>query len=131
VQATLPSARFMLPADLKHPAPGAQGASRWLGSWEGNYSNGGTYRRDLMLVVEVVTGDTATVVYSPGAGPGKDLSMGYDRYTKGRLSGNSIVIDRGGNRTITLVLSADGRSLAFSHKTGSQAALTGTLSRAE
>jgi len=126
-----PLPRFMLPADLKHPAPGAQGASRWLGSWEGNYSNGGTYRRDLMLVVEVVTGDTATVVYSPGAGPGKDLSMGYDRYTKGRLSGNSIVIDRGGNRTITLVLSADGRSLAFSHKTGSQAALTGTLSRAE
>jgi pimeloyl-ACP methyl ester carboxylesterase len=126
-----PLPRFMLPADLKHPAPGAQGASRWLGSWEGNYSNGSTYHRDLMLVVEAVTGDTATVVYSPGAGPGKDLSMGYDRYTKGKLSGNSIAIDRGRNRTITLVLSADGKSLAFSHKTGSQPALTGTLSRAE
>jgi len=125
-----PLPRFMLPADLKHPAPGTQGTSRWLGSWEGTYSNGSSYHRDLMLVVETVTGDTATVVYSPGAGPAHDLSMGYDRYTKGKLSGNSIVIDRGGNRTITLVLSADGRSLEFSHKTGSQPALTGTLSRA-
>ncbi|MBS0526112.1 MAG: hypothetical protein JSS04_20960 [Proteobacteria bacterium] len=125
-----PLPRFVLPADLKRPAPGTEGASRWLGLWEGTYGNGGNYHRDLMVVVEAVAGDTATVVYSPGAGPGKDLSMGYDRYTSGKLSGNSIVIDRGGNRTITLVLSADGRSMAFSHKTGSQPALTGSLARA-
>jgi len=125
-----PLPHFILPADLKHPAPGAQGASRWLGSWEGTYGNG-SYHRDLMLVVEAATGDTATVVYSPGAGPAKELSMGYDRYTSARISGNSIVIDRGRNRTITLVLSADGKSIEFSHNTAGQAALTGTLSRAD
>jgi pimeloyl-ACP methyl ester carboxylesterase len=125
-----PVPRFLLPADLKRPAPGPQGSSRWLGSWEGTYGSG-TYHRDLMLVIEAVTGETATVVYSPGAGPAKDLTMGYDRYTKARLSGNSIVIDRGGNRTITLVLSADGKSMEFSHKTAGQPPLAGSLARAD
>jgi pimeloyl-ACP methyl ester carboxylesterase len=126
-----PLPRFMLPANLKRPSPGTQGPPRWLGAWEGTYGNGGTYHRDLMIVVEAVTGTMATVVYSAGAGPAKDLTMGYDRYTSARLSGNSIVIDRGGNRTITLVLSDDGKSMEFSHKTANQPPLTGSLARAD
>jgi hypothetical protein len=116
-----------LPADLRRPAAGTQGPARWLGSWEGTF---GDNRRDLTIVVEAVTGETATVVYGVGAGPAKDLSIGFDRYTKARLAGNSIVIERGGNRTITLVLSADGKGMEFSHKTASEPPLTGSLSRA-
>jgi pimeloyl-ACP methyl ester carboxylesterase len=122
-----PLARFILPADLRRPAAGTQGPARWLGSWEGTF---GDNRRDLTIVVEAVTGETATVVYGVGAGPAKDLSIGFDRYTKARLAGNSIVIERGGNRTITLVLSADGKGMEFSHKTASEPPLTGSLSRA-
>jgi hypothetical protein len=82
-----------------------------------------------MIVVEDVSGDRATVVYSPGAGRKRDLSMGFERYTRARLSGDSIVIDRGSSRTIELTLAADGRSMTFSHKMAGQPPLNGTLSR--
>lgn len=82
-----------------------------------------------MIIVESATNDTATVVYAPGAGPRKDLNMGYDRYRTAKVKGDSITIDRGSNRTITLVLASDGRTLSFEHSLLNAPALKGTLAR--
>jgi hypothetical protein len=122
-----PVPRFLLPANLKRPTPGHLGPARWLGVWEGTY---GDNQRDLMIVVEAVTDDMATVVYAPGAGPNRDLPMGYDRYVRARVQGNAIHVDRGSGRTIVLTLSADGRSAAFRHLAKDGTALDGTLARA-
>jgi len=117
---------FLLPADLTRPPAGTDGPSRWLGAWQGTFSDN---RRGLMIVVEAATAETATVVYSTGSGPQRDLNMGYERYSKAMIKGNTITIDRGSNRTITLVLSADGKSLAFRHATTNEAPVHGTLVR--
>jgi pimeloyl-ACP methyl ester carboxylesterase len=122
-----PVPRFLLPSDLKRPTPGAAGPARWLGMWEGGFVQN---HRDLMLVVEAASDDVATVVYADGGGPRRDMNMGYERYAKAKVLGNKIVIDRGGNRTITLVLANDGRSLSIEHTLPDASALTGTLTRA-
>jgi hypothetical protein len=83
-----------------------------------------------MIVVEAAGPDGATLVYSPGSGPRQDLSMGYDRYTRGRLQGNTLTVDRGDRRTIVLALSSDGRSMTFQHRIEGGATLDGTLARA-
>jgi hypothetical protein len=122
-----PLPRFILPADLKRPTPGAEGAARWLGAWEGTF---GDDKRSVMIVVEAAGPDGATLVYSPGSGPRQDLSMGYDRYTRGRLQGNTLTVDRGDRRTIVLALSPDGRSMTFQHRIEGGSTLAGTLARA-
>ena len=126
-KAPQPVPRFLLPPSFKPPAAGSQGPSRWLGMWVGKYVD---HRRDMMIAVEAVAGDTATVIYGTDAGPARDQSMGYERYTKAKLSGNSIVIDRSSNRTITLTLSTDGQSMGFAAKTGNQPPATATLAHA-
>lgn len=125
-KAPQPVPRFLLPTNFKQPAPGPQGLSRWLGAWVGAYGN---YHRDIMIMVEALARDTATVIYGIDAGPAKDQSMGYERFTKARASVDSIVIDRNGNRTITLTLSADGQSVAFSANAPHQPTVTATLAR--
>ena len=105
--------KFLLPADLKIAAPGTVGTSRWLGAWEGAFVEN---RRDLMIVIERIEGETVALTYSPGAGPQRSLSMGYDRYTKGRLvSADTIAVDRGGGRSMRLVLAADGSRVDVQH----------------
>jgi pimeloyl-ACP methyl ester carboxylesterase len=123
-----PIPRFLMPADLKRPAAGGSGPARWLGVWEGTF---GENNRDLAIVVEAATTDVATVIYAPGAGPRRDLNMGYDRYTNAKVKGDTITIDRGGNRTITLVLSSDGKGLSFQHTLLTAPTLLGTLRRAD
>jgi pimeloyl-ACP methyl ester carboxylesterase len=122
-----PLPRFLLPADLKRPRAGAVGPARWLGVWEGSYVQN---RRDVMLVVEAVSQDTATVVYATGSGPQHDMNMDSDRYTKARVAADKLIIDRGGNRAITLVRASDGKSLSIEHTLPDAPSLTGTLSRA-
>jgi dienelactone hydrolase len=120
-----PQPRFLLPGDLTRPVAGMAGPARWLGVWEGSYSQN---HRDLMLVVEAASENKATVVYATGAGPQHDMNMGYDRYNA-RIAGDKLTIDRGGNRTITLVLANDGRSLSIEHTLPDDRPLTGTLAR--
>jgi dienelactone hydrolase len=121
-----PIPRFILPADLKRPTPSSESAARWLGAWEGTF---GDDRRGVAIVVEATGSDSATIVYSLGAGLKQDQSMGYDRYTRARLQGDTITVDRGRRRTILLTLSADGRSMTFQHTTEGGSTLTGTLAR--
>jgi hypothetical protein len=121
-----PVPAFLLPDNLRRPAPGTTGAQRWLGVWQGSF---GEARRDLLVVVESIEGATANVVYAPGAGPQHDLSMGYDRYAQARVAGERIVIDRGQDRTLELRLSPDGQHLEVVHKSPQQTA-TGVLARA-
>ena len=121
-----PVPRFLLPADLKRPRPGTDGPSRWLGAWEGTFGDDG---RDLMIVIEAATAESATVVYAPGAGPKRDLAMGYDRYTKAQLKGDTTTVNRSGNRTIVLTLSPDGKSLAFEHRSEGGPTIAGRLAR--
>ncbi len=123
-----PVPRFLLPADLRRPAAGTTGPTRWLGAWEGTF---GEDHRDLMIVVEAATTGVATVVYALGAGPRRDGNMGYGRYTTASVKGDTITIDRGRNLTITLVLSSDGRSLSFQHTLPNAPALVGSLRRAD
>jgi pimeloyl-ACP methyl ester carboxylesterase len=122
-----PLPRFLLPADLKRPTIGTAGPVRWLGSWEGSYVQN---RRDVMLVVEAENEDTATVVYAAGAGPQHNMNMDFDRYTKAKVAGEKLIIDRGGNRIITLVRASDGKSLSIEHTLPGAPSLTGTLGRA-
>ena len=42
--------------------------------------------------------------------------MGSDRYPAARLSGNTITVDRGKERTLEFVLSADGGTVEGKHK---------------
>lgn len=97
-----------------------------MGVWQGKYVDNS---RDMMIAVESVAGDTATVHYFTDAGPAKDQSMGYERFIKAKLSGNSIVLSLKNNWTITLTLSADGQSLGFSAKTATRPTVTATLVR--
>jgi len=127
-KAPQPVPRFLMPADIKRPAAGANGPARWLGVWEGTF---GENNRELAIVVETATTDVATVVYALGAGPRRDSNMSYDRYTKANIKGDTITIDRGGNRTITLVLSGDGKSLSFQHTLPTAPTLLGSLRRAD
>ena len=122
-----PIPRFLLPTDLKRPVPGTAGPARWLGVWEGSFVQN---HRDLMVVIEAVSGVTATVVYAAGAGPQRDKSMTYDRYTNAKIVGDKLTVDRGGGRTTTLVQSSDGRSLSIEHTMPDEPMLTGTLARA-
>ena len=108
-----PVPTFLLPPDFKVAAPGSEGAQRWLGVWKGKSPLTG---RELLIVVERVEGDIATVVYAIDAGPSRDLTMSYSRYNGGRLKGDVIVIDRGSGRSFELTLAADARSLAFAIK---------------
>jgi len=121
-----PAPRFLLPADLKRPAAGASGPARWLGVWEGSY---GQNHRNLMVVVEAATADAATVVYASGSGPQHDMGMDYNRYTNAKVKGDTITIDRGGSRTITLLLASDGKGLSIEHTLPNAPTLTGTLAR--
>ncbi len=59
------------------------------------------------------------------------MNMDYDRYTNAKVKGDTITIDRGGNRTITLVLSSDGKSLLFQHTLPNAPALVASLRRAD
>ncbi len=119
-----PLPRFLLPADLKRPAPGAAGPARWLGVWEGTYVEN---HRDVMLVVEAVTDSTATVVYATGWGPQHDMNMDSERYTNAKIAGDKLIIDRGAGRTITLVRAGDGPSLSVEYKLPDTPSFTGTL----
>lgn len=103
------------------------GPARWLGAWAGTY---GEDRRDLMVVVETAGADTATNVYATGAGPKQDQNMGFERFTKARLEGNTLAVNRSNRRTITLTLSADGKSIAFQHKSENSQPLVGSLTQA-
>jgi hypothetical protein len=122
-----PVPQFLLPTDLKRPAPGAAGPARWLGAWQGTF---GDTHRDVMVVVEEATPERATVVYAPGAGPHKDLGMGWARYRDARVKGDSIIVDRGNNLTLTLVPSADGRTMSIEHTLSNAPSLKGSLTRA-
>jgi pimeloyl-ACP methyl ester carboxylesterase len=121
-----PLPRFLLPANLKRPAPGATGPARWLGAWEGTYVENG---RDFMLVVEAVNESAATVVYATGSGPHGDMNMDSDRYTDAKVAGDKLIIDRGDGRTITLVRAGDGLSLSAEYKQPDKPSFTGTLAR--
>jgi len=122
-----PIPRFLLPLDLRRPAAGTAGPSRWLGAWEGAYVQN---HRNLMLVVETAGESTATVVYATGDGPQHDMNMSFDRYTNAKIAGDKLTIDRGGSRTITLVRASDGKSLSIEHTLPDAPSLTGTLDRA-
>jgi pimeloyl-ACP methyl ester carboxylesterase len=121
-----PVPRFLRPVNMTIPAPGTAGADRWLGVWQGAFNED---QRDFAIIVEKVEGDTAVVVYSVGAGPGHDHSMGWNRYSKARLDGNKISINRGGDRTMELTLSADGQHVDVIHR-APDAKLSATLTRA-
>ena len=83
-----------------------------------------------MLVVETAGETTATVVYATGDGPQHDMNMSFDRYATAKIMGDKLIIDRGGNRTITLVQASDGKSLSIEHTLPDVPLLTGTLARA-
>lgn len=121
-----PVPTFLWPANMARPSAGPSGSARWLGVWEGRYSGG----REVAVAVEKITGTEAVVLYSVGAGPNQDLTMGTDRYTKGQVSDGKLVVDRGGGRTLVLSLAADGRSAALEHRSR-DGNLSGTLSRAD
>lgn len=123
-----PLPHFLRQVVIKQGVPGPKNppSSPWVGVWQGKYVDN---RRDMMIAVETVADDTATVHYFTDAGPAKDQSMGYERYTTARLSGNSIVINRSDNWTITLILSADGQNMGFSAVKPNQPAATATLAR--
>jgi len=106
-------APFLLPANLATPTPGANGTARWLGAWKGAYSDS---KRELMVVVERIDGQTAALLYSWGPGPNRDLSMGWNRYDKVRIDGNTIKVDRGEGRTLELMLASDGASVEAVHR---------------
>jgi hypothetical protein len=115
---------FLLPAGLKIPSAGI-GAARWLGAWEGTYIENG---RPLLIVVESIENGTAKLVYSTGAGAHRDMSMGFQRYTRARVEGDKIIVDRGGGRILTLTLSADGMRVDARHASASGSS-TCSLSR--
>jgi len=106
-----PVPTFLLPANLVVPTPGSKGAERWLGAWQGRFEG----ERDIAIVVEKIDGNTATVVYVAGAGPTREFSMGWNRYTNGKIDGDSIKVDRGNGRTLVLSLSRDGQSAEAFH----------------
>jgi len=118
-----PLPRFLLPADVKRPTPGAVGPARWLGAWQGTYEQN---RRDFVLVIEAVTADTATVVYATGSGPRYDMNMDSERYTQAKISGEKLVIERGAGRTITLTRANDGKSATVEYAVPDVAPVTGT-----
>jgi hypothetical protein len=120
-----PVPRFLLPANLKRPTPGASGPARWLGAWEGSYAS---TKEDLMVVVESLDAGKATIVYASGAGPDLDRSMNYTRYTKGRLEGDRIVVERTSGSVLELAMSSDGQRVDIVNRSASQT-LSGTLSR--
>ena len=107
---------FFMPADLKVPVAGSTGSTRWLGAWRGSFLED---KRELAIVVERIDGQTASVVYSIGAGPNHEQSMGFERHANARVDGNRITVDRGSGRTLELALSADGASVTGQHKSGS------------
>jgi hypothetical protein len=121
-----PLPRFLLPADLKRPAPANAEAARWLGVWQGTYVEN---RRDFMLVVQAVNQGTASVLYATGSGPQQDMNMESERYTNARLAGDTLTIDRGGGRTLTLMRASDGRSLSAKYTLPDALSFTGTLAR--
>ncbi len=121
-----PVPRFFLPADLKRPRPGTDGPSRWLGAWEGTY---GEERRGTTIVVESATPDVATIVYATDAGAKLDQSLGFERFTTARLKGDVLTVARSNGRTLVLTLSADGKSMAYEHRTQGGATVTGALAR--
>ncbi|MFO1079703.1 MAG: hypothetical protein U1E23_03625 [Reyranellaceae bacterium] len=114
---------FLLPRDLQLPVRGVDGRARWLGAWTGSYTE---ERRDLMIVVERIDGAEASIVYATGAGPQRDLSMGFERY-KARIDGNRLTADRGAGRTLEVAFSADASRAEVVHKSP-QGTTTGTLS---
>jgi pimeloyl-ACP methyl ester carboxylesterase len=121
-----PLPHFLLPPDLKRPAPGAAGAARWLGVWQGTYVEN---RRDFMVVVEAVGESAATVVYATSSGPQRDMNMESERYTDAKIAGDNLIIDRGRGRTITLFRAADGRSLSVKYTLPDAPSFSGTLAR--
>ena len=121
------TSKFLLPSDLKVPSPGPAGPARWLGAWQGTYAED---RRGLAIVVEKIDGATASIVYAVGSGPNRDLSMGYDRYAKARVSDDTLTIDRGNGRSLELKLTADGNRVDGRHKSA-DGKLTLSLQRAD
>ena len=121
-----PLPRFLLPADLEQPRPGPDGLASWLGAWEGTITQ---YRAELLIVVEAVTADTATLVYATGAGPKRDLDMGYSRYGNARFANRSLIVDLGRGSRFTMTMAADRRSVAYQYSGAGSEAMTGTLVR--
>jgi dienelactone hydrolase len=121
-----PVPRYIMPPDIARATPGTTSPARWLGPWEGRF---GDDQREVLIAVETATTETATIVYMPGAGPKRDLQMGFDRYSRARVQGDTIVVDRGSGRTIVLTLSGDGQSMTFEHRTAGGPTLTGKLAR--
>jgi hypothetical protein len=121
-----PVPKFLLPANIVRAAPGSEGSARWLGAWEGSYADPA---RELSIVVEKIDGTTATLIYAVGAGPNRDLSMGFDRYTNGKIEGNKLTVDRGDGRQLLLTMAADGQRVDVQHR-APPSTLSGLASRA-
>lgn len=122
-----PLPRFLLPADLQRPAPGTDGPASWLGAWEGVITQ---HRAELLVVVEAASTEAATVVYATGAGPKRDLDMGYSRYTNARFVNRSLIVDLGRGSRFAMTLSADRRGVAYQFSGAGSETITGTLRRA-
>lgn len=106
-----PLPRFLLPADLKLGVVVAPtGARRWLGGWEGRFEHD---QREVLVGVERIDGEAASLIYAVGAGPQRNLSMGWERHAKVAIAGDRMKIERRNKTVLELVLAADGRSLDF------------------
>jgi pimeloyl-ACP methyl ester carboxylesterase len=121
-----PVPTFLLPVGLRIPAPGQTGGERWLGAWDGSWPGRANESR---VVIDKVQGTNASLYYCDGAGPRRDISMGCDRYTNGRVEGDRIVVDRGNGRILELVLGSDGRKIDATHRSSAGTVRT-TLTQA-
>jgi pimeloyl-ACP methyl ester carboxylesterase len=98
-----PSAELALPADLRMAAPQGGPVDPFLGKWYGYYGNG----RELMLVIEHVSGNEVDAVYVIGPGPDNKLQAGTSR-RRGVLSDGKLIFAKPGDSTLRYSLRPDG-----------------------
>jgi dienelactone hydrolase len=98
-----PSAELALPADLRMAAPQGAPTDPFLGKWYGYYANG----RELMLVIEHVSGNEVDAVYAIGPSPDNKLKASISR-RRGALSDGKLVFVKPGDSTLRYSLRPDG-----------------------
>jgi dienelactone hydrolase len=108
-----PSAQIPLPPSV-HPVAAQTGTGRqgtttnpFLGKWYGFYPNG----REVLLMVEKVTGDEVTAVYALGPGLEPDQKGEWVRRT-GHIAGDRLMFREEGRNTLKYRLRNDGRLAA-------------------
>jgi pimeloyl-ACP methyl ester carboxylesterase len=120
-----PLSTYLLPRDLRIPAPGVAGADRFLGSWTGILQES---KREVLVAVTQVSGGGAKFVYAGTAGPKKDQDM-FSAVYVGKVDSNHLRTEPGGASTFDLALDPSGQTIDFTRIYPNGTKYTATLRR--